>query len=389
MAEVEWHQCRFLESSENLKPLVRKRFGREPSTSVARDTVACLQQGRLFYEAASTSPLEIRPLQLFYGMVGFSKALIIASRCQSLSTLRQAHGVSDVSAGNSRVADLRLRIDSGGTFHEFNDVVAELSRVCYIDTSNRHRTIHLPSTKSDKLRGIELTLRETLSRIPGLEGIYRMTFGEEPNVNSVLFDADLHDDTAFSVRIDDPRLFADRESLKQIVNRWRERFPFLVNWRLASAQHAWGKSVIIFRNTHTSCIDEFSEMRLLVDEGGSFEASTMEDGDNDRFPPKGRLHPLAGGFPGPAGYAVSPVQSLHVSEFSLHYLTLFLLSSLVRYRPQTWMHAISRSVMPDAPADDQALSLIGQFLDLNFGSIPPMVATVLNPYEDDYANVEA
>jgi len=71
MGEIDWHKCRFLESSENLKPLVKKRFGREPSTSVAREIAACLQQGRLFYEAAAASPLEIRPLQLFlwYGRV--------------------------------------------------------------------------------------------------------------------------------------------------------------------------------------------------------------------------------------------------------------------------------------------------------------------------------
>ena len=71
MNQANWHECRFLESSENLKPLVKKRFGREPSTSVAREIAVCLQQGRLFYEAAAASPLEIKPLQMFYGMVAF------------------------------------------------------------------------------------------------------------------------------------------------------------------------------------------------------------------------------------------------------------------------------------------------------------------------------
>jgi len=39
MGEVDWHRCRFLESAENLKPLVKKRFGREPSSSIAREIV--------------------------------------------------------------------------------------------------------------------------------------------------------------------------------------------------------------------------------------------------------------------------------------------------------------------------------------------------------------
>ncbi len=58
---------------------------------------------------------------------------------------------------------------------------------------------------------------------------------------------------------------------------------------------------------------------------------------------------------------------------------------LVRYRPQTWMHGLSRSVMPDTPADDQAISLIEGFLGLNSGSIPAMVVGILNPPQIDYA----
>jgi hypothetical protein len=84
-------------------------------------------------------------------------------------------------------------------------------------------------------------------------------------------------------------------------------------------------------------------------------------------------------------HAVSPIGGMYLSEFSLHYMALFLLSSLARYRPQTWMHAISRSVVADSPADDQSLSLIERFLDINVGAIPEMIVSVLNPNEDRYA----
>ena len=125
MSGAYWNECRFLESSENLKQLVKHRFGRERSTSVAREISACLQQGRLFYEAAAGSPLEIRPLQMFYGMVGFSKALILACHLRSFSAGRQAHGLKDISRGNSRIADLRVRITNAGTFQDFNDVISD------------------------------------------------------------------------------------------------------------------------------------------------------------------------------------------------------------------------------------------------------------------------
>ncbi len=107
------HELRFLESVDNLKSRVKLRFGREPSTTIAREIIACLLQGRLFYEAAEASPLEIRPLQLFYGTIGFAKALIVASRCKSLSTLCRGHGLKDVSGEGCRIADLRGR-DNGG-----------------------------------------------------------------------------------------------------------------------------------------------------------------------------------------------------------------------------------------------------------------------------------
>jgi len=140
MADVVWYRCRFLESSENLKPLVKKSFGREPSTSLAREIASCLQQGRLFYEAAASSPLEIRPLQLFYGMVGFAKALVIARNQHPLSTLTPSHGLKDISQGNSKIADLRLKILGRGTFQDFNDVASDLSRLRYADSSPRPYT---------------------------------------------------------------------------------------------------------------------------------------------------------------------------------------------------------------------------------------------------------
>ena len=382
MAESDWHKCKFLESVENLKPLVRRRFGREPSSSIAREIVACLQQGRLFYEAAASSPLEIRPLQQFYGTIGFSKAIILASGPRSLSTLKPAHGVKDVSQGNSRIADLRAKIETSGTFQDFNDVIGSLGRFCYIDNTTRRRSVTLPSAKSSELCGIELSLRDILGRIPGLEPLYQMTFEEVALTAPLMLEAGYPDDADFRIRIDDPTTFDDRESLKQIVSRWRSRFPFLTAWRLSTAQYAWGNTVIYFKNRHNTNIDEFSETYLAL-QNGSFQESAVPDDLNERFAIADGLSHLAGGYTGRT-YAISPVGNFYVSEFSVHYLGLFLLSSLMRYRPQIWTHAISRSVVPGEPADDKALSLIERFLDLNQSVVPEMVVTILNPYEDEY-----
>jgi hypothetical protein len=384
MAEVDWHKCKFLESTENLKPLVKKRFGREPSSSIAREIVACLQQGRLFYEAAATSPLEIRPLQQFYGMVGFAKAVIVASRLNSLATLRPAHGLTDISAGNARIEELKLKIERAGTFQEFNDVVAPLTRLGLVDVVNKSRSMYLPSAASESLQDIELSLREILGRIPRLESLYRQTFGEDALADMVSLEAGSQE-ADFRIRVDDQELFTGRESLKQMVQRWRERFPFLRIWRLNSAQYSWGKSMIYFRNVHNLNIDEFSE-EYLLEQNGTFQEQALAGDVNERFSLKDGFRPVAGGYIGGAIYASAPVgDDLYVSEFSMQYLALFLLSTLMRYRPQTWTHAISRSVVPGEPADDRTLSLIERFLDLNQSEIPEVVVEILNPNEDPFA----
>lgn len=103
---------------------------------------------------------------------------------------------------------------------------------------------------------------------------------------------------------------------------------------------------------------------------------------NELFPLQEGLDPLAGGFGEGQAHAISPVLNHCVSEFALQYMGLFLLSSLVRYRPQIWMHAISHSIVPGELADDKALSLVERFLNLNRCAVPEMVIKVLNPHED-------
>jgi hypothetical protein len=382
MAGSSWQKCKFLESAENLKPLVKMRFGRETNSTLAREISACLQQGRLFYEAAESSSLEIRPLQQFYGMVGFAKALIIAQSLMSLSTLKPSHGIRDVSARNSRIEDLKVHIDREGTFQTFNDVVAPLTRLCYIDNATNNRTVNLPSTESSKLYGAELSLREILSRVPEVSSLYKMTFGDASDSETILVEQSLHQDEEFRIRIDNNEIFDNSESLRSIVNRLRAKYPFFQQWRLTSAQPGWGKSIIRFRNMGKDAIDEFSEPYMSFSDG-SYEERPVPGDANKFFAIETGLHPLAGGFSS-AISAVSATNGLHISEFSYHYLALFLLSSLVRYQPQIWTHAISRSTFQETPPDDKALSLIEEFLSLNSSIFPSVVAAILNPHEDEW-----
>jgi hypothetical protein len=379
----DWQGCRFLESTDNLKRVLKMRTGRSPSTGLARDVAACLQQGRLFYQAAASAPLEIRPLQQFYGFVGFAKALVTSQRFVSLSTLRGAHGISDVSASSARLMDLSVRIGAAGTFQEFNDVIASLNRFCYFHgLTKQPRTISIPTARSSQLVDIQLSLREILSRIPDLGSIYRMTFDADPASLQIGVFHDYCDSRCWELQLSELEPISDRDSVRSAVGRWRTNFPLLQKWRLKSATFGFGKSTIIFRNLSNSGIDEFSEDYLIQHES-DFEADQQPESSTEFSPIEDCLSPLSGGYSGLV-HAIAPVAGAYLSEYSLHYLALFLLSSLVRYRPQAWAHVITRSATSQIPTDDGSLTLLERFLDLNSAAVQTMIVKIINPHEDDY-----
>jgi hypothetical protein len=349
-----------------------------------------MQQGRLFYETARNTPLEIRPLEQFYGMAGFAKAMVLSRRLVRLSALPQAHGLRDVSQTGCRLADLTVQIQRRGVFQEFNNIVAPLDRIRYLDRSGRRHVRYVGSAESARLADVEFSLRQILSRIPGLEELFLQTFGEAANTESISLD-DTMMPGLWNIRVWDPELFTDRDAVRRIVDGWRTRFPFLDRWRVHSAQHAWGRSLINFVAADREGFDEFDEAHFPAGPSGGFSAIlNVPPGSAPPPIPFDRFAPLAGGYTNAAvQHATSPVrENVYLSEFSVHFIALYLLSSLVRYRTSSWSHAISRSATSDYPADDQALALIEKFLELNAEAMPSFVVTVLNPNEDDKLPLE-
>jgi hypothetical protein len=328
------------------------------------------------------SPLEIRPLQMFYGMVGFAKALVVASRCQSLATLRGSHGLKDVSAAGCRIAEQQVKIESAGTFQEFNDVVAGATRFCYHDEALRPSSVRTPAASSNDITGFKLSLSEVLNRIPNLEELFQRTFGEIANTAPMFVDNIIPG--RCTVQVSEPQYFSSRDAVKTLVAKWRVRHPFLTQWRLINATHEWGRSTFYFHNVANPGLEELEEP-ALIQHGDTFQAPSPSIDQANHFPFLASLPPMGGGYTGGHPYPISRVQGRYLSEFALQYLGMFILSSLVRYRPQTWMHAISRSVTAEGPADDQALSLIDRFLEISGESVPQMVLTMLNPQEDLYS----
>src|SRR5215831_7337854 len=97
MRSRDWYDIKFLESASNVRRVLKKATGRMPSATVATEIGVCIEQGRSFFELAQSAPLQIRPLQLYYGLLSFAKAVIIARTSNSIATIDQTHGLSDIS----------------------------------------------------------------------------------------------------------------------------------------------------------------------------------------------------------------------------------------------------------------------------------------------------
>jgi hypothetical protein len=172
-------------------------------------------------------------------MLGFSKALVAALENQSMATFPKAHGITDKSPEPCCLSELTVEVwrEGSGTFQRFNDVVARLNKFGYVDESSTLHTIVLPSANSTKLLGMNISLKELLSRIPGLERLFRITFGEEAKVDRITgIDPDYRRSGHWILQVDDNQVFNDVGTLRIIVDRWRKRHPFLEKWCLISAQ---------------------------------------------------------------------------------------------------------------------------------------------------------
>jgi len=131
----EHNKIKFLESTNNLREILGSNSKREISLELANQISVCLEQGRLLFEAAQEGKWEIKPLLIYSGMVGFSKAIIMARNMSKLETLPQRHGLTDISS-SPLLEDLEAKVEKDGTFQGLNDSCSNLEKLI-IHTKDR------------------------------------------------------------------------------------------------------------------------------------------------------------------------------------------------------------------------------------------------------------
>lgn len=366
----DWYRIKFLESSEILKRLLSKAHDRKISSSLVNEIKACLQQGRSFFEIANASPPEIKPLQLYYGMVGFGRALSMSKSLARQATLPSSHGIRDCSEPLSLLENHKLKFQKTGTFQVMNDNTNCLEYAFY-HVDNQIENIKVQKCASRDLEGKIIDLKEILARTLDMEKLFTDTFNEKQKVFSCSHFSENSIDPVFSFHIYYFPIKKDRTTLKENVKALRDSFPFLESWRIHTASWVGPDTTLTFIARSPEGIDEFSQENLWEDTA-SFNAANLGNNADLQTEPPGNLNPISGSLHSNT-CIIKPFEDLHLSELSLYYLGMFILSSVVRYRPSIWSNAISGRPGPTGNVDDKCLAVIEKFLTLSETRFPAMV----------------
>lgn len=354
-------QLRYLESTANIKSSISKLTGRTPNTSTAESILVYLQQGRMFLETAASAPFEIRPLILYYGISAYAKAIVCVKRFTNASNLAASHGLKDISNHTSLLNSLTVKIEGNGLFQAFNDEInaSEGIYYCINATWHKHNT---PAALSSELAGVAISLKDILSRIRSLSMLYELTFAEKSNAQQFELHFFQNEPT---MRIDVPELITDRNSLIQIIVNLRERFPALKEWRFDSAQVAWGNTVLEFANNPYDAAVEFDEHVMMLTNDNIYKVNLTATPEQilNKKTFQEIIGFVGGGQRNEFPHFVTPYENKYFAQASLMLIGMFMLSSLVRYRPATWIHSITHSVTQSRVLDDQLLALIEVFIE--------------------------
>jgi hypothetical protein len=381
MSRTLGYDSKFLESTDNLKRVVKKSLGREPNSELARGATVCLQHGRLYFEAAEKSPIEIKPLLIFYGILNYSKGLVIARKLMKIETLQQTHGIDDISSQTSKLEELTVKSKGKGTFQEFNDSVCELDCVDYKNVRlNRYDYITITTVDSSLLENREFTLKDILARMHRLASLYSETFCEDAKTIrcDISYSDRQHGLAELHITTDD--VITDSQSRESIVAKLKNKYPFLENWCLTLAQGAFDHSNLTFVNFDKSSTATISKGGKEGVNGFYYVdpfVTGLKHGQYNCVNFWNIMQPIGGG-PANEPYLIEPFDNICISELSLYYLGMFLLSSLVRYRPQIWMHSLSRLATSDLPSDDAALALIEKFIEDTLNVFPSAIVKAMS-----------
>ncbi len=331
-----WEYLKRYQSNSFVQKKLRREITRNRGqiNLKAAQISSLMVQSEKYYEAAVNAPLEIKPLILYYGMVGLSKSLILSGdNTYTLSALapdNRDHSTHGLKFGTQNPNDISIR-DGKRISNEFCYAATSptriglynLLRACYSNTPIPNDT--------------RVAIQDLLSLVPEIYKEYRAYFKQKPRS----WGADAH----FGVNnINDTIqliVFEDWYYHTQQINR-RERYPnsILRNFpELSTLYTREPNSDDKFRlNNNAVSIDDYIYVSQLM---------TLES------------------------FALKRLNGFSVSDIDIHFILMYILSNLVRYRQDKWSRLIRR-------LDNDEMFLIESFIEISSVKFPYVILRELD-----------
>lgn len=164
-------------SNYESQDLIRRRYesinGRQANAAQAREIRSAFSQARNYFEAARTSARNVKPLLLYYGVIGLSRALVMMRSDLREAHLDQSHGLSArgwqsiFSSATPDIAKIIIRINNKGTLREFVNATGNKSHL-KIDSSG----FQLAYPHGLLPPSIEISFDDIISRFPEIANQY-------------------------------------------------------------------------------------------------------------------------------------------------------------------------------------------------------------------------
>lgn len=331
-----WEYLKRYQSSQFVEKKLKKEITRNRSTiRIKSNQISSLMvQSEKYYEAARSAPLEIKPLILYYGMVGLSKCLILSGDNQyTLSALapdNRAHSTHGLTFGTPNPTDRAIR-DGRKISNEFCYVTTNANRVglynllrqCYSNTIIPNNT--------------RFVIQDLLSLIPELYKEYLAYFKQKPRSwgANAHFGINNINDTIHLI------VFEDWYYHTQRING-RERYPNSILRSFPELNSLYTGEVNSddkFRlNNNAVSIDDYIYVSQLM---------TLES------------------------FALKRLNGNSMSDIDVHFILLYIFSNLVRYRQDKWSRLIRR-------LDNDEMFLIESFIEISSVKFPYLILRELD-----------
>lgn len=364
----------FFESSNNIKKYLKKK-GFTPNEAKTREILACLAQGRLFFEYARTAELVVKPILVYYGVMSFAGALILTQK----GDLSRTHGLKTSISANNFISDITVEIQAKGTFSDINDTIAPCDSLNYQTWESYFKSTHhnkkISSTMSPELVGEVLSLKEIFSRLPSFNKLFFKTYEEIPKNLTIQIMSSTVDDSSIGNFFElyvcyIYKVISNRADLKVLLNYLDEKYSFLKNWSIVHASSYDNKqSRIGFINVENKS-EEWLE-KLKEEDQITFFVSPGVFSAETPFNFLESLPPIYDGVEG--NYVTEPLNGKYLSEFSLIYLAAYILSSIARYYPSLWTSFIFHYKHANKPYHDEDYAIITYFLEYVLERVPTIV----------------